>query len=65
MPCSRVPLSFLPSYSSENVKTNIIRPVSACLGFFEAIWHFLEVIWHFFVHLDLATLVNMQWSSGN
>jgi len=30
-----------------NVKTNSIRPVSACLSFFEAIWHFLQVVWHF------------------
>ena len=32
---------FLPSYSSGNIKTNKIQPVSACLAFFEVIWHFL------------------------
>jgi len=31
---------FLPNYSSGNIKTNDIQPISACLAFFEAIWHF-------------------------
>jgi len=31
---------FLPNYSSGNIKTNSIQPISACLAFFEAIWHF-------------------------
>jgi len=35
---------FLPNYSSGNIKTNSIQPVSACLAFFEAIWHFLQVV---------------------
>jgi len=48
---------FLPSYSSGNVKTNSIQPVSVCLAFFEAIWHFFTSGLAFFVHLDLATLV--------
>jgi len=47
---------FLPNYSSENVKTNSIRPVSACLAFFEAIWYFFTSGLAFFVHLDLAPL---------
>jgi len=38
---------FLPNYSSGNVKTNSIRPVSVCLAFFKAIWHFLRAVWHF------------------
>jgi len=42
----RVPL-FLPNYSLGKVKTNNIRPFSACLALFEAIWHFLQVVWHF------------------
>jgi len=33
----------LPNYSSGNS----IQPISACLAFFEAIWHFLQVVWHF------------------
>jgi len=37
----------LPNYSSGNIKTNSIQPVSACLAIFEAIWHFLQVVWHF------------------
>jgi len=44
---------FLPNYSSGNIKTNSIQPVSA---FFEAIWHFFASGLAFFVHLDLATL---------
>jgi len=32
---------FLPIYSSGNIKLNSIQPVSACLAFFQAIWHFL------------------------
>jgi len=47
---------FLPNYSPEYVKTNNIPPVSACLAFFEAIWHFFANDLGFFVHLDLATL---------
>jgi len=31
---------FLPNYSSGNIKTNSIQPVSACLAFYEASWHF-------------------------
>jgi len=38
---------FLPNYSSGNIKTNSIPPVSTCLAFIEAIWHFLQVVWHF------------------
>jgi len=38
---------FLPNYSSDNTNTNSIQPVSACLAFFDAIWHFLQVFWHF------------------
>jgi len=38
---------FLPNYSSGNFKTNSIQPVSACLAFFETIWHFLQAVWHF------------------
>jgi len=30
----------LPNYSHGNIKINSIRPVSACLTFFEVIWHF-------------------------
>jgi len=48
---------FLPNYSSGNIKTNSISPVSACLAFFEAIWHFFTSCLTFFVPLDLATLV--------
>jgi len=54
---------FFPNYSSGNVKTNSIWPVSACLAFFEAIWHFFTSGLAFFVHLDLATL--SQWRSQN
>ena len=32
----------LANYSSGNIKTNSIQPVSACLAFFEMIWHFLH-----------------------
>jgi len=38
---------FLLNYSSGNIKTNSMQPVSACLPFFEAIWLFLQVVWHF------------------
>jgi len=48
---------FLPNYSSGNIKTNSIQPVSACLAFFEAMWHFFASGFAVFVHLDLATLV--------
>jgi len=48
---------FLLNYSSGNIKTNSIQPVSACLAFFEAIWYFFASGLAFFVHLDLATLV--------
>ena len=51
---------FLPNYLSENVTTNSIRPVSACLAFFEAIWHFFTSGLAFLVHLDLATLVRIS-----
>jgi len=34
---------FLQNYSSGNIETNRIQPVSACLAFFKAIWHFLQV----------------------
>ena len=47
---------FLPNYSSGNVKTNSLRPNSACLPFFEAIWHFFTSGLAFFVHLGVATL---------
>jgi len=47
---------FLPNYSSGNIKTKRIQPISACLAFFEAIWHFFESGLAFFVHLDLETL---------
>jgi len=47
---------FLPNYSSGNIKTNSIQPISACLAFFEAIWHFFVSGLAFSVHLDLATL---------
>jgi len=47
---------FLPNYSSGNIETNRIQPVSACLAFFEAIWHLFTSGLAFFVHLDLATL---------
>jgi len=47
---------FLSNYSSGNVKTNSVRPVSACLTFFEVIWHFFTSDLAFFFHLDLATL---------
>ena len=33
---------FLANYSSGNIKTNSIQPVSACLAFFEMIWHFFH-----------------------
>jgi len=46
----------LPHYSSGNVKTNTIPLVSACLAFFDAIWHFFRSGLAFFVHLDLETL---------
>jgi len=41
---------FLPNYSSGNIKTNSIKPVSACLAVFEAIWHFFTSGLAFFVH---------------
>jgi len=51
---------FLTNYSSGNIKTNSIQPVSACLAFFEAIWHFFTSGLAFFVHLDLVnTAVNV------
>jgi len=43
---------FLPNYSSENVKTSSIRPVSACFSIFEAISNFVTSCLAFFVHLD-------------
>jgi len=42
--------------SSEQFKTDSHWPVSACLGWFEVIWHSA-----FALHLDLATLV---WSNS-
>jgi len=51
---------FLPNYSSGNIKTNSIQPVSACLAFFEAIWQFFASGLTFFVHLDLATLFSTR-----
>ena len=48
---------FLANYSSGIIKTNNIQPVSACLGFFEMIWHFFTSGLAFFVHLNLATLL--------
>jgi len=50
---------FLLNYSSGNIKTNSIQPVSVCLAFFEAIWHFFASGLAFIVHLDLATLVTV------
>jgi len=47
---------FLPNYSSGNIKTNSIQPISACLAIVEATWHFFVSGLAFFVHLDLATL---------
>jgi len=49
---------FLPNYLSGNIKTNSVQPVSTCLKFFEAIWHFFRSGVAFFVHLDLATLLS-------
>ena len=34
-------IPMLYAYASGNIKTNSIQAVSACLAFFEAIWHFL------------------------
>jgi len=48
---------FFPNYSSGYVKTNSIWPVSVCLAFFEAIWHFFTSGLAFIVHLDLAILL--------
>jgi len=48
---------FLANYSSGNIKTNNIQPVSACLAFLEMIWHFFTSGLAFFVHLNLATLL--------
>jgi len=48
---------FMSNYSSGNIKTNSIQHVSACLAFFEAIWHFFASGLAFFVHLDLANLL--------
>jgi len=48
---------FLANYSSGNIKANSIQPVSACLAFFEMIWHFFTSRMAFFVHLNLATLL--------
>jgi len=50
----------LPNYLSGNIKTKSIRPVSACLAFFEAIWHVFTSGLEFFVHLVLATLTVSQ-----
>jgi len=47
---------FLPNYLSGNIKTNSIQPISACLVFSEAIWHFFVSGLAFFVHLNLVTL---------
>jgi len=49
--------SFLSNDLSGNIKTSGIQPVSPCLVFFEAIWHFFTSGLAFFVHLDLATLI--------
>jgi len=51
---------FLPNYSSENVTTNSIRPVSVCLAIFETIWHVFTSDLAFLVQLDLATLVEAE-----
>ena len=48
---------FSANYSSGNIKTNSIKPVSACLTFFEMIWHFCHKWFGIFVHLNLATLL--------
>jgi len=39
---------FLPKCLSGDIKINSIQPVSACLAFFEAIWHFLTSCLAFF-----------------
>ena len=48
---------FLANYSSNNIETNSIQPVSDCLAFFEMISHFFTSGLAFFVHLNLATLL--------
>jgi len=65
VPCSRAPLCFCQIIHLEiNVKTNSILPVSACLAFFKAIWHFFTIGLAFFVHLNLVTLLATSTNSA-
>ena len=43
---------FLANYSSGNIKTNSIQPVSACLAFLEMIWHFFHKWFSIFCSLE-------------
>ena len=43
---------FLANYSSGNIKTNSIQPVSACLACFEMIWHFFHKWFRIFCSLE-------------
>ena len=47
----------LANYSSDNIKTNSIQTVSACLPFFAMIWNFFTSGLALFVHLNLTTLL--------